>query len=109
MAVDCLGPFPPSHSNNRYIVVFSDYLTHWPEAFPVPNVKASTIAELLVDEILARHRAPRTLLSDQGTNFLSKLVLEVCKIINTRKINTTAYHPVTNGCVESLNGMLAQS
>ena len=85
MAVDCLGPFPPSHSNNRYIVVFSNYLTHWPEAFLVPDVEASTIAELLVDEILARHGAPRTLLLDRGANFLSKLVSEVCKIINTKK------------------------
>ena len=110
VAVDCLGPFPPTHSNNRYIVIFSDYLTRWPEAFAVPNIAvAETIAELLVDQIFARHGAPRTLLSNRGANFLSKLVLEVCKIINTKKINTTAYHPMTNGLVEKYNLFLAQS
>ena len=44
LAVDCLGPFPVSHKGNRYIVVFSDYLTRWPEAFAVPYIEVSEIA-----------------------------------------------------------------
>ena len=55
LAVDVLGPFPPSTNFNRYVVVFSDYLTRWREAFPVPNAEASVIAPLLVDEIITRH------------------------------------------------------
>ena len=43
VAVDVLGPFPPSRNSNRYIVVFSDYLTRWCEAFPVPNAEASVL------------------------------------------------------------------
>ena len=88
VAVDCSAPFPATHSNNRYIVIFTDYLTRWPEGFAISNVEATTIAELLVDHILARHGAPRTLLSDRGANFLSKLVLAVCDIIHTKKLST---------------------
>ena len=77
VAVDVLGPFPPSNKGNRYIVVFSDYLTRWCEAFPVPSVEATVIARLLVDEIISRHGAPRVLLSDRGTNFLSKIAEEI--------------------------------
>ena len=88
VAVDCSAPFPATHSNNWYIVIFTDYLTRWPEGFAVSNVEATTIAELLVDHILARHGAPRTLLSDRGANFLSKLVSAVCDIIHTKKLNT---------------------
>ena len=76
VAVDVLGPFKPSSRQNRYIVVFSHYLTRWCEAFPVPSVEAFVVARLLVDEIIARHGAPRVLLSDRGTNFLSKFVIE---------------------------------
>ena len=72
--VDCLGPFPVTHSGNRYIVVFSDYLTRYPEAFAVPNIEAVTIADLLVNHIMPRHGAPRTLLSDRGSNFTSALL-----------------------------------
>ena len=79
VAVDVLGPLPPSNKGNRYIVVFSDYLTRWCEAFPVPSVEATVIARLLVDEIISRHGAPRVLLSDRGTNFLFKIVNDVCK------------------------------
>ena len=57
VAVDVLGPFKPSSRQNRYTVVFSDYLTRWCEAFPVPSVEAFVIARLLADEIIARHGA----------------------------------------------------
>ena len=109
VAVDCVGPFPPSKSGNRYLVVFSDYLTRWPEAFAVPTIDAPVIARLFVDEIIGRHGAPRTLLSDRGQNFMSRFIREVCKITNTEKVNTTAYHPQTDGLVERLNGTLVQS
>ena len=109
VAVDVLGPFPPSSKGSRYIVVFSDYLTRWVEAFPVPSVEATVIARLLIDEIISRHGAPRVLLSDRGTNFLSKVVAEVCKIFQIHKVNTSSYHPQTDGLVERFNSTLCQS
>lgn len=104
VAVDCLGPFPVSDSGNRYIVVFSDYLTRYPEAFAVPTIDAPTIADLLVNEILPRHGAPRTLLSDRGSNFLSRFVKEVCFLMDAKKTFTTSYHPQCDGLVERFNG-----
>ena len=88
VAVDCVGPLPLSKSGNRYLVVFSDYLTRWPEAFAVPSIDAPVIAKLFVNEIIGRHGSPRTLLSDKGQNFMSRLIHEVCKIVNTEKVNT---------------------
>jgi len=74
VAVDILVSFPVSRRGNRYICVFSDYLSRWCDAFPVPSVEASVIARLLVDEVISRHDgAPKVLLSDRGKNFLSKL------------------------------------
>ena len=64
---------------------------------------------LLVDEIIARHGAPRVLLSDRGTNFLSKLVAGVYKIFQIQKVNTSCYHPQTHGLVERFNSTLCQS
>ena len=109
VAVDVLGPFPPSSKGSRYILVFSDYLTRWVEALSVPSVEATVIARLLIDEIISRHGAPRVLLSDRGTNFLSKVVAEVCKIFQIQKVNTSSYHPQTDGLVERFNSTLCQS
>ena len=39
-----------------------------------------TIAELLMEHIISRHGIPLELLSDRGTDFLSKLMLDVYKI-----------------------------
>jgi len=43
-AIDVLGPFPVTHSGNCYIIVFTDYLTRWPECFAVKNADAVTTA-----------------------------------------------------------------
>ena len=108
VAMDILGPFPATDDGNRYIFVFSDYYTRWPEAFALKSIEASRIAHLLVNGILSRHGAPRTLLSDRGSNFLSSIVKEVCNLMNTRQLHTTAYHPQTDGLVERFNGTLAE-
>ena len=109
LAVDVLGPLPITWSGNRYIVVFTEYLTKWPEIFAVKNADAVTIARLLTSEIIPRHGAPRTLLSDRGKNFLSTLVLEVCKLYSIKKLNTSSYHPQTDGLVERMNSTLCQT
>ena len=48
VALDILGPFLVSRKGNRYICVFSDYLSRWCKAIPVPSVEASVIARLLL-------------------------------------------------------------
>ena len=92
VGVDALQ-LPLMEKGNRYVVVFMDYLTKWPEAFAVPDQKAETIARLLVKEIVCWHGIPEELLSDKGTNFLSSLLQEVCKLLEVKKINTSGYHP----------------
>ena len=47
---------------------------------------------------------PRVLLSDNGKNFRSNLMKEICKITKTKKTFDTAYHPETDGLVERFNG-----
>lgn len=45
-------------------------------------------------------------MSDQGTNFMSSLMSELCRLLSIRKLNTTSYHPQANGLVERFNGTL---
>jgi len=49
LGVDLVGPLPRSNKGNKYVIVFSDYLTMWVEAFPIPNKKASIVAKVLVE------------------------------------------------------------
>ena len=65
LAMDILGPLPTTHDGNRYILVFSDYYTRWPEEYALASIEEPRVAQLMVDEILARHSTPSTLLSDR--------------------------------------------
>ena len=105
VAVDVLQ-LPLTARGNKYVVVFMDYFTKWAEAFAVPDKKAETVAKLLVEQIVCRHGIPEELLSDRGANFLSTLVQDICKILGVRKINTSGYHPQTDGLVERFNSTL---
>ena len=98
--------FPKNYDGNQYAVVFMDYLTKWPEVFATSDQSSLTIAHLFVEQVISRHGVPSELLSDRGTTFLSKLMKAVCEVMGVHKVNTTAYHPQTDGLVERFNRTL---
>ena len=57
-------------------------------------------------EIVSRHGVPSELLSDRGQAFLSGLLKEVQQQLGYKKVNTSAYHPQTDGLVERFNQTL---
>ena len=107
LGIDILGPLPETDSNhNKYILVIVDYLTRWPFAFPLTNARAKTIATVLVERVFLEHGFPASLLSDRGSNFLAELMLAVLHIFKVKKLNTSSYHPQTNGMTERFNKTL---
>ena len=105
VGVDILQ-LPKSSRGNKYAIVFMGYLTKWPEVVATRDQSAETIARLFVEHIVGRHGVPEQLLSDRGANFLSSLMLEVCKLMGTTKVNTSGYHPQCDGLFERFNGTL---
>ena len=106
VAVDILGPFPESEEKNQYILVVGDYFTRWMEAYPIRNQEAVTVAKKLTDEFFFRFSPPEQLHSDQGRQFESELVAEVCKLLGIHKSRTTPYHPQSDGMIERFNRTL---
>ena len=106
VAVDIMGPLPESPSGNQYVLVAGDYFTKWIEVYAIPNQEASTVAKKLTDEMFCRFSPPEQLHSDQGKQFESDLVYEVCKLLQIRKTRTTSYHPQCDGLVERFNRTL---
>ena len=100
VGVDVLQ-LPLTLEGNQYALVIIDYLTKWVEVVAIPDQRAETIAKMFVEHV-CRHGAPRELLS----NFLSDLVAEVCKLFSVQKLNTSGYHPQTNGLCERFNSTL---
>ena len=105
VGVDILE-MPRTLRGHRYVVVFVEYLTKWVEAYAVEDQTSETLARLLVDSVVCRHGVPAELLSDHGSNLLSNLILEVRELFRMKKVNTTLYHPQTDGLVERMNKAL---
>ena len=92
--------YPVTSAGNQYCLMVGCYFSKWLECFPIPDQKATTVARKLVFKIVARYGAFRELHSDQGTNFGSKVVLEVCRLFGIHKTRTTPYHPRSDGFIE---------
>ena len=105
IAMDIVGPLPRSSSGKRFILVICDYATRYPEAVALRSIDANAIAEELM-KFFARVGVPEEILTDQGTNFTSRLLTEVYRLLQVKPIRTTPYHPQTDGLVERFNSTL---
>ena len=106
VAVDIVGPITSGDAKKPYILVASDYFTRWAEAYAIPNQEAITVATTLIDEFFCRFSIPQQLHSDQGRQFESDVMKEVCKLLQISKTRTTPYHPQSDGLVERFNRTL---
>ena len=102
VGVDLQGPYQASASGNRYVMVVCCYFTKFPEAIPIKEKTAKTVADAFSREIICRYGCPYTVISDRGTEFQSTFedLMKSCGIDHRL---STAYHPQTNGLVERMN------
>ncbi|XP_023245066.1 uncharacterized protein K02A2.6-like [Copidosoma floridanum] len=86
---------PPCQGYN-YCLTIIDRFTRWPEAIPLPDQQASTIAKALVDRWVSLYGTPLTITTDQGAHFESALFSELTKLLGAKRVYTTPYHPQSN-------------
>lgn len=94
--VDVVGPLPITKTGNKYILSMVDDLTKFVEFAPMGDQTANTVAETLFENILCRYNIPRSLVTDNGTNFVGNVFHRLCKLLGITKLRTTAYHPQSN-------------
>ena len=107
LSSDVLGPLPWSNSENRFIIVVTDNFTRWMEVTAIPDQTAPVTARAILD-MICRFGCPLALHSDQGTNYMSHVVTELCSLLEVKKTRTSARRPQCNGQTERYNSTLLQ-
>lgn len=95
--MDFVGPISPASADgHKYIFTATCDLTKYMVAVPTMDCTAITTAECLLDHVLLKYNFPSRLISDNASNFNSKVIHELSKLLQIKKIFTTPYHPQSN-------------
>ncbi|GFW52398.1 hypothetical protein TNCV_2796561 [Trichonephila clavipes] len=96
LAIDLFGPLPESKDGKRWILIIEDCTTKWVKLFALPNATAKECAITLIEEVLLRYGIPRRFISDNGTQFVSAVMQQICYLLNIHQSLIPVYHPQAN-------------
>lgn len=88
------------------ILVITDHFTRYAVAIPTKNQTAKTTAEVFFHGFVVHYGFPKKIHTDQGPNFESHLIKELCHLGGIAKSRTTPYHAMCNGQCEKFNHTL---
>ena len=93
---ECIGmdflEMDTAKSGNKYTLVFQDYLSKWPEVYPVKDRKPETVAHCLLD-LVWKHRVPSRIVHDHAAKFLLEVLQETAQLIGLTQLPTSGGIP----------------
>ncbi len=75
------------------ILVITDHFTKYAMAVPTKNQTARTTAEAIYNNLILNYGIPTKLHSDQGANFESDIIKELCQITGIKKSKNHSVSP----------------
>lgn len=108
IAMDICGPIIKSGRCQMYILVISDYFSKFTMVIPVPDKTTITVATALASQWITLWGCPQFIHTDQGLEFESGLIHELCRRFGIHKTKTTPYRPQSDGMVERFNSTMMQ-
>lgn len=78
IGIDLKGSFQITEREKKYIVVAIDYLTKYVKIDLFNEKTAENVAEFIIQKIILRHGCLEKILSDNGKEFNTKMILFLC-------------------------------
>jgi transposase InsO family protein len=99
--MDFIVGLPNTSLRHDSIWVIVDQLTKTAHFLPVHTTySAKKYAEIYLDQIVRLHGVPKMIISDRGAQFIARFWEQLQHTLGTKLIQSSAYHPQTNGQIE---------
>ena len=96
----------PGRGKEENVLVVINHFTHYTQAYVTQSKMALARAKALWDNFIIHYGLPEKILSDKGRNVESELIVDLCKIMGTKKLRTSPYYPSMNGQCKRFNSTL---
>lgn len=101
LAVDLKTDLPTTPRGNNHVLVVTCIATKYTVLVPLVDKAAATVAWALWERVLTVYPTPKILQSDNGKEFLNKLVKTLCSLHGIDKRRVAPYNPRANGSAEN--------
>jgi transposase InsO family protein len=105
-ALDFVGPISSMSRRKNYILVCTNYVKKWVEGKALFRAIEKSVVEFIYEDIFTRFGLPHEIVTNQGTQFTSKLMIELTDKYGIKHCKYSPYHPQANGQVESKKKVL---
>ncbi|VDB95766.1 unnamed protein product [Peniophora sp. CBMAI 1063] len=101
IAMDFVGPFPTAEGGYDYLWVILCRMTSLTHLIPITTkIRAKELAWIYVKEVVRLHGLPSSIVSDRDSKFTSRFWREVHRLLGTKLLMSTSFHPQTDGASE---------
>ena len=104
--IDIVGPFPTTPAQKKLLLVATDYFSKWIEVEAFASIKDRDVTRLIWKNIVCRFGIPRSIVSDNGPQFDSRVYRDFCQELKIQHLYSTPRYPQYNGEAEASNKTL---
>ena len=101
--LDIVGPLPRAPGNKKFLITATDYFTKWIEAEPLSKIRDVDTKRFFWKNVITRFGIPWAAISDNGTQFESRLFKEFCSDLGIKNFFSSPGYPQSNGQAEASN------
>lgn len=104
--MDIIGPTMKTKRGNQFILLIHDELTKYLILVLLNTQQTESIINAILVHYSYIFSAQRTILTDQGQNFVSELMIKFDEAFKIKQNKTTSFHPQAYGSLERTHAVV---